>query len=88
MIDNEFWWHGPKWLKEELEKCPYKNMDEIDTIVEEERRHTAVIATGTGTDEFNSWYLSTCSNYTVLIRRTAIYLRLMKLLMVPSIDHI
>ncbi|XP_055645178.1 uncharacterized protein LOC129781512 [Toxorhynchites rutilus septentrionalis] len=85
IFNNEFWWHGPKWLAEEPNKWPNKIRDEVEELAEEERRRTAiVIATEVEVNDFNNWYLSTCSNYTVLIRRTAIYLRLIGLLRSPS----
>ncbi|XP_065085126.1 uncharacterized protein LOC135707260 [Ochlerotatus camptorhynchus] len=83
IVDNELWWEGPNWLKEAPEAWPGA-VEEIPEAGEEERRRTVVACTVSPVAEFNEVYLSKFGSYSDLVRRTAYWLRLMKLLRIPA----
>ncbi|XP_062538907.1 uncharacterized protein LOC134207198 [Armigeres subalbatus] len=79
ILDNAFWWEGPDWLKEPSDHWPAASCSSSSEEAEKERRRAAVCAVSANAD-FNDWYLEKFASYSDLIRRTAIWLRLMKLL--------
>ena len=83
VIHNDFWWYGPSWLAEERDRWPELPSSWNGNEGEEERRRTAVVV-NVSTTEFTDWYLAKFVSYSVLIRRTAIWLRLMNLLRTPK----
>ncbi|XP_065094195.1 uncharacterized protein LOC135714754, partial [Ochlerotatus camptorhynchus] len=83
IVDNELWWEGPNWLKETREAWPGA-VEENPEAGEEERRRTVVACTVSAVAEFNEMYLSKFGSYSDLVRRTAYWLRLMKLLRIPT----
>ncbi|XP_062556876.1 uncharacterized protein LOC134221705 [Armigeres subalbatus] len=83
IIDNQFWWRGPTWLEESSDKWP-RSLEPLTSGEEEsEKRRTIIATTASSVSEFNQEYISKFSSYNDLIRRTAYWLRLMKLLRTP-----
>ncbi|XP_062537997.1 uncharacterized protein LOC134206311 [Armigeres subalbatus] len=83
IIDNQFWWRGPTWLEESSDKWP-RSLEPLTSGEEEsEKRRTIIATTASSVSEFNKEYISKFSSYNDLIRRTAYWLRLMKLLRTP-----
>ena len=86
IIENSFWWQGPAWLTKERDQWPNlpQNFGEVG---EDEKRHTVAAAVASSFAEFNEEYIGKFASYTDLIRRTAYWLRLMKLLRTPKLDR-
>ncbi|XP_055604940.1 uncharacterized protein LOC129753170 [Uranotaenia lowii] len=80
IVDNEFWWNGPQWLVESMESWPIASVSMLEEEGEDERRHKKVAATTSVSREFNNWFISHFSDYTKLIRSTAIWIRLIRVL--------
>ncbi|XP_058827841.1 uncharacterized protein LOC131687764 [Topomyia yanbarensis] len=80
ILSNAFWWQGPTWLAEFRELWPQSHGDGDSEEGDEERRRTVVSTTCSSVKEFNDWYICKFSSYSDLVRRTAIWLRLIKLL--------
>ncbi|XP_058816400.1 uncharacterized protein LOC131679681 [Topomyia yanbarensis] len=87
IIHNNFWWNGPSWLTHDHEEWPNSFDNSSSEGVEEKRRRTVVANTASVVAEFNEWYLSKFATYSNLIRRTAIWLRLISLLRTPKKDR-
>ncbi|XP_065075469.1 uncharacterized protein LOC135699169 [Ochlerotatus camptorhynchus] len=87
LIQNDFWWHGPRWLAEEENRWP--TTAEIPTEDEHqiETRRTVAAGTSSTLANFNDWYISKFPNYTSLIRCTAVWQRLIRRLKTRSADH-
>ncbi|XP_058816019.1 uncharacterized protein LOC131679327 [Topomyia yanbarensis] len=87
IVLNTFWWQGPSWLEKTEEYRPllpdYLPTDEGD----EEKRHTVLAGTVSTIAEFNQLYIGKFSSYSDLLRRTAYWLRLIKLLRTPRKDR-
>nr|XP_029725366.1 uncharacterized protein LOC109400966 [Aedes albopictus] len=83
IINNDFWWRGPKWLTEARRNWPVSEPAPLE-VGEEERRRTAVVVTASAIAEFNDRLISTTKSYTTLIRRVAIWQRLIRSLQVPE----
>ncbi|XP_055634174.1 uncharacterized protein LOC129774459 [Toxorhynchites rutilus septentrionalis] len=83
IIENKVWWHGPAWLEKGPDYWP--TFPENSTVEEgeEEKRRTVVTNIASGMVEFNDWYFGKFGSFIVLIRCTAYWLRLMKLLREP-----
>lgn len=79
ILKNRFWWQGPAWLQEDPAQWP-KSL-EISSIreVDDEKRRTVIAGTVSTVTEFNNMYFQKFSSYSDLVRRTAYWLRLMKL---------
>ncbi|XP_052565835.1 uncharacterized protein LOC120412439 [Culex pipiens pallens] len=84
IVDNLLWWNGPPWLALGREHWPNSTATVAHDEVETERRHTAVAIVASNLQEFTDYYLSKFETYPILIRRTAIWLRLMKNLPLPD----
>ncbi|XP_062557578.1 uncharacterized protein LOC134222449 [Armigeres subalbatus] len=80
IVHNRFWWCGPRWLKEEPRYWPELPEQLSATEAEKEKRRSTVACTSGPAEEFNGWYLERSSSYTELVRRTAYWLRYLKLL--------
>ncbi|XP_058816128.1 uncharacterized protein LOC131679415 [Topomyia yanbarensis] len=80
ILSNAFWWQGPTWLAEFRELWPQSHGDGDSEEGDEERRRTVVSTTCSSVKEFNDWYICKFSSYSDLVRRTATWLRLIKLL--------
>ncbi|XP_055543376.1 uncharacterized protein LOC129728925 [Wyeomyia smithii] len=81
IVHNRFWWQGPQWLAKEKDEWP--RFPETSLAAEEEaeeKRRTVYAGTVSSITEFNNAYLTRFSSYTDLIRRTAYWLRLKRLL--------
>ncbi|XP_058839042.1 uncharacterized protein LOC131694586 [Topomyia yanbarensis] len=87
IINNESWWNGPSWLAEARDQWPQYPGDLNSEEEEEERRRTVIAAPASSVTEFNDWYIGKFSSYSEMVRRTAIWLRLMKLLRTPKEDR-
>ncbi|XP_038117200.1 uncharacterized protein LOC119769297 [Culex quinquefasciatus] len=87
IVDNEFWWFGPDWLRLSPDHWPNAESTAEDENAETERRRSVTANTGSVVQEFNDLYFSKFSSYPKLIRQTAVWLRLMKLLRTPSSDR-
>ncbi|XP_062541721.1 uncharacterized protein LOC134209722 [Armigeres subalbatus] len=83
IVNNGFWWHGPSWLAKERSYWPNSNPD-LKEEGEEERRRTAVVVTASAVADFNEVFISTTNSYTTLIRRVAIWQRLIRSLQTPE----
>ncbi|XP_062542019.1 uncharacterized protein LOC134210011 [Armigeres subalbatus] len=83
IVNNGFWWHGPSWLAKERSNWPNSNPD-LKEEGEEERRRTAVVVTASAVADFNEGFISTTNSYTTLIRRVAIWQRLIRSLQTPE----
>ncbi|XP_029720518.2 uncharacterized protein LOC109429239 [Aedes albopictus] len=83
IINNDFWWRGPSWLTEARSNWPISEPAPLE-VGEEERRRTAVVVTTSAIAEFNDRLISTTKSYTTLIRRVAIWQRLIRSLQVPE----
>ncbi|XP_055622597.1 uncharacterized protein LOC129766156 [Toxorhynchites rutilus septentrionalis] len=79
IVNNKFWWNGPGWLELEQSKWPASN-EEIPESADIEKRRTVVANPVSPATEFNEWFISKFSSYSDLLRKTAIWLRLMNLL--------
>ncbi|XP_062715823.1 uncharacterized protein LOC134291718 [Aedes albopictus] len=84
ILNNDFWWQGPAWLRENSDQWPRSPEVSSTAEVEEEKRRTVVAGMVSTVAEFNHEYFRKFSSYSDLIRRTAYWLRLMKLLRLPS----
>lgn len=84
IVENQFWWRGPPWLEEEEEKWPCLSEVLPPGPEEDQKRRTVVAAASSSISEFNQSYFSKFSSYTDLVRRTAYWLRLMKILRTPK----
>ncbi|XP_058816239.1 uncharacterized protein LOC131679517 [Topomyia yanbarensis] len=84
ILSNSFWWQGPTWLAEFGERWPQSPGDCNSEEGNEERRRAVVATTCSSVKEFNDWYICKFSSYSDLVRRTAIWLRLIKLLRTPK----
>lgn len=84
IVENTFWWQGPHWLEKEEEHWPRLEGEVFSGAEDEERRRTIVGATSSTVTEFNQEYFSKFSSYTNLVRYTAYWLRLMKLLRISK----
>ncbi|XP_038116927.1 uncharacterized protein LOC119769097 [Culex quinquefasciatus] len=84
IVDNLLWWNGPPWLALGREHWPNSTATVAHDEVETERRRTAVAIVASNLQEFTDYYLSKFETYPILIRRTAIWLRLMKNLPLPD----
>ncbi|XP_062557002.1 uncharacterized protein LOC134221844 [Armigeres subalbatus] len=80
IVDNRFWWTGPNWLELGPEHWPNAVNVQPDEKVNTERRRVVIANTSSAVQEFNELYFYKFSSYSDLVRRTAIWLRLMKLL--------
>ncbi|XP_062557644.1 uncharacterized protein LOC134222513 [Armigeres subalbatus] len=80
IIENQFWWRGPTWLEESPNNWPTPLETPISGEEEAEKRRTVIAVAASTVSEFNHEYFSKFSSYTDMIRRTAYWLRLMKLL--------
>ncbi|XP_038107025.1 uncharacterized protein LOC119766508 [Culex quinquefasciatus] len=87
IVDNEFWWFGPDWLRLSPEHWPNAESTAEDENAETERRRSVTANIVSVVQEFNDLYFSKFSSYPKLIRQTAVWLRLMKLLRTPSSDR-
>ncbi|XP_062703569.1 uncharacterized protein LOC134286024 [Aedes albopictus] len=87
ILENNVWWEGPAWLKYSPDQWP--RLPEIGSTedVEAEKRRTVVAGTVSTIAEFNHEYFRKFSTYSDLVRRTAYWLRLMKLLRLPSAER-
>ncbi|XP_062714302.1 uncharacterized protein LOC134291052 [Aedes albopictus] len=87
ILENNVWWEGPAWLKYSPDQWP--RLAEIGSTedVEAEKRRTVVAGTVSTIAEFNHEYFRKFSTYSDLVRRTAYWLRLMKLLRLPSAER-
>ena len=84
IVDNLLWWYGPPWLALGPEHWPNSTATVAHDDVETERRRSAVAIVASDLQEFTDYYLSKFATYPDLIRRTAIWLRLMKNLPLPD----
>ncbi|XP_058810958.1 uncharacterized protein LOC131675834 [Topomyia yanbarensis] len=82
ILENNFWWNGPSWLEADPTRYP-KQPENSAEIGEEERRHTIVANSAASLAAFNENYFKRFASYTDVIRRTAYWLRLIKLLRKP-----
>ncbi|XP_058827050.1 uncharacterized protein LOC131687034 [Topomyia yanbarensis] len=75
---SSMWWEGSSWLKESADRWPRS----LDTVMDEvpERRRNAVACVSTEKSNFMNKYLSNFSSYTNLLRTTAYWLRLIRIL--------
>ncbi|XP_055613769.1 uncharacterized protein LOC129760191 [Uranotaenia lowii] len=80
IVNNQFWWNGPSWLSDNPDSWPITTRTFPEGDEENERRRSTIAATGSEKQEFNRWYISHFSSYTKLIRCTAIWMRLCRLL--------
>nr|XP_029714165.1 uncharacterized protein LOC115258233 [Aedes albopictus] len=87
ILGNDFWWQGPAWLQESSEQWP-KSPEISPGEAEIEKRRTVIAGTAVSTvAEFNQEYFRKFSSYSDLVRRTAYWLRLMKLLRLPPSER-
>ncbi|XP_062714600.1 uncharacterized protein LOC134291174 [Aedes albopictus] len=84
IIQNEFWWRGPQWLEGDSGQWPNKPESFNAVVADKEKRRTVVVCTSSPAAEFNDWYLGRSSSYIELVRRTAYWLRYIKLLRTPK----
>lgn len=68
IMQNDFWWCGPTWLRQEQESWPNAPESSVLTQVEKEKRRTAVAC------------ISSTSSFTELVRTTSYCLRYLNLL--------
>ncbi|XP_065094522.1 uncharacterized protein LOC135715039 [Ochlerotatus camptorhynchus] len=78
ILNNNFWWHGPSWLAQDRNTWPISVNLLSEGVFEEEKRRTAVVTSASAVEEFNEWFISKSTSYTVLVRCIAIWLRLMR----------
>ncbi|XP_058448790.1 uncharacterized protein LOC131428764 [Malaya genurostris] len=87
IIQNTFWWQGPDWLEKGQDDWPESIKDNPSDEGEAEKRRTAVVGTVSVYTNFNQEYIGKFSSYNKLIRHTAYWLRLIKLLQLPAKDR-
>ncbi|XP_062534710.1 uncharacterized protein LOC134203894 [Armigeres subalbatus] len=73
------WWEGPPWLKKMREEWPSSSTTPVAQDVEAEFRSTAHCA-NEKPEGFVDWYISKFPAYTDVLRRTAIWQRLIRIL--------
>ncbi|XP_062557632.1 uncharacterized protein LOC134222502 [Armigeres subalbatus] len=73
------WWEGPPWLKKMREEWPSSSATPVAQDVEAEFRSTAHCA-NEKPEGFVGWYISKFPSYTDVLRRTAIWQRLIRIL--------
>lgn len=88
IVKNTFWWEGPEWLKSTREYWPLSPLESFPDEESQERPRTMVSCAITLDAEFNEWYLGRFSSYSDLIRKTAYWLRLMRLLRKDMRDRV
>ncbi|XP_062557443.1 uncharacterized protein LOC134222316 [Armigeres subalbatus] len=79
--DNELWWHGPTWLKQDPREWPVAT--EAPPKEELEKRRNVVVCASSKESDFLSDYLVRFSTFTRLIRMTAYWLRFLNNLRCP-----
>ncbi|XP_058817668.1 uncharacterized protein LOC131680977 [Topomyia yanbarensis] len=87
IVLNTFWWQGPSWLEKTEEHRPLLPDNLPTDEGDEEKRHTVLAGTVSTIAEFNQLYIGKFSSYSDLLRRTAYWLRLIKLLRTPRKDR-
>ncbi|XP_058816896.1 uncharacterized protein LOC131680194 [Topomyia yanbarensis] len=87
IVLNTFWWQGPSWLEKTEEYRPLLPVNLPIDEGDEEKRHTVLAGTVSTIAEFNQLYIGKFSSYSDLLRRTAYWLRLIKLLQTPRKDR-
>lgn len=79
IINNNFWWNGPCWLATDRKNWPVPDITPNEEG-EEERKRAAVVGTASAVEIFNDRIVSSTNSFTTLIRRVAIWQRLIRLL--------
>ncbi|XP_055623472.1 uncharacterized protein LOC129766899 [Toxorhynchites rutilus septentrionalis] len=84
VIGNTIWWQGPAWLEKGPDYWPTFPENLVADEGDEERRR--VISTNVASEKVdsNDWYFAKFGAFVDLIRRTAYWLRLIKLLREPK----
>ncbi|XP_055629519.1 uncharacterized protein LOC129770600 [Toxorhynchites rutilus septentrionalis] len=87
VIGNTIWWQGPAWLEKGPDYWPTFPENLVADEGDEERRR--VISTNVASEKVdsNDWYFAKFGAFVDLIRRTACWLRLIKLLREPKNTH-
>ncbi|XP_058827657.1 uncharacterized protein LOC131687584 [Topomyia yanbarensis] len=76
---SKLWWKGPPWFQETFETWPKHQVRTSVEDAEKEIRRTAAPCSQQQ-EEFGTWYVRKFSNFIDLVRRTAYWLRLIKIL--------
>lgn len=87
IAENCFWWQGPDWLLKNPEEWPQSTDLHVSEAEDAERRRTVTAATATTTEDFMEEYVAKFSSFSTLVRTTAIWQRLIKLLRKPRTDR-
>ncbi|XP_055585069.1 uncharacterized protein LOC129737925 [Uranotaenia lowii] len=74
IINNELWWEGPQWLKNDDSNWPNAPVKFNEDEVTKEFRREAVQCSAVEKEAFGRWYVKQFSTFSDMVRRTA-YLR-------------
>ncbi|XP_055623542.1 uncharacterized protein LOC129766971 [Toxorhynchites rutilus septentrionalis] len=83
IVNNNLWWRGPSWLEKTQEYWPNHPTPLTTKKAEGEFLRSAANCVTMQQERFTLWYLSKFSTFSNLVRRTAYWLRLMKILKQP-----
>ncbi|XP_055622523.1 uncharacterized protein LOC129766091 [Toxorhynchites rutilus septentrionalis] len=89
LIEDFVWWNGPDWLHKAKDLWPNPmDISFESNQYENERRKTVVATVASQISPFNSWYFGRFSEYSALIRITAILQRYLQNLKTPDAKRV